>query len=189
LVRRSRQRVDEMNGALAAGLRGRLEIARQRVRIAGARMGSFDLRGRAGMLRIRVERCSGELRAALERAVTRKRRRYAAAQVRIASLDLRSRVGRLRRRFERDASELSAHARRYLVATRRKLEAASVRLEERSPFQLLERGYAIAYDAEGRVLRSMNQVSAGDEIAVRLARGEIGATVRTKKNIGEGNDR
>ncbi|MHB8526784.1 MAG: exodeoxyribonuclease VII large subunit, partial [Candidatus Acidiferrales bacterium] len=133
-----------------------------------------------------VERRSSELRAALERAVTRKRRRYAVVQVRIASLDLRARVGQLRRRLERDASEFSAHARRYLVATRRKLEAATLRLEERSPFQLLERGYAIAYDATGRVLRSAEQVNAGDEIAVRLARGEIAATVRTKKNIGEG---
>ncbi|MHB8756104.1 MAG: exodeoxyribonuclease VII large subunit [Candidatus Acidiferrales bacterium] len=186
LVRRSRQRLDEMNTALAAGLRGRLEIARQRVKISGARVRSFDLRARVGMLRARVERRSGELRAALERAVERKRRRYAVVQVRIASLDLRARVGRLRQRLERDASEFSAHARRYLVATRRKFEAATVRLEERSPFQLLERGYAIAYDAEGRVLRSAEQVSAGEEIAVRLARGEIAATVRSKKIIGEG---
>ncbi|MHB8525507.1 MAG: exodeoxyribonuclease VII large subunit [Candidatus Acidiferrales bacterium] len=186
LVRRNRQRLDDMNAALAAGLRGRLELARQRVRISGARIGSFDLRARVAMLRIRVERRSSELRAALERAVARKRRRYAVVQVRIASLDLRARVGRLRRRLERDASEFSAHARRYLVAARRKLEAATVRLEERSPFQLLERGYAIAYDANGRVLRSAEQVSAGDEIAVRLARGEIAATVRAKKTIGEG---
>ena len=181
LVRRSRQHLDEMNAALAAGLRGRLEIARQRVSMAGTRVGSFDLRARVAMLRIRVERRSGELRAALERAVARKRRRYAVMQVRIASLDLRARVGHLRRRFERDASNFSAHAKRYLVAARRKLEAATVRLEERSPFQLLERGYAIAYDATGRVLRSAEQVSAGDEIAVRLARGEIGATVRRKR--------
>lgn len=181
LVRRSRQRVDDMNAALAAGLRGRLDEARQRMKMASARVGLFDLRGRVGMLRIRVERRSGELSAALERAVTRKRRRYASVQVRIASLDLRARVGRLRRRFERHASEFSAHARRYLVATRRKFEAATVRLEERSPFQLLERGYAIAYDANGRVLRSVEQVAAGDEIAVRLARGEIAATVTAKK--------
>ncbi|MGH9732486.1 MAG: exodeoxyribonuclease VII large subunit [Candidatus Acidiferrales bacterium] len=187
LVRRSRQRLDDMNTALAAGLRGRLDVARQRMKMASARMGLFDLRGRVDMMRTRVERRSGELRAALERAVTRKRRRYAAVQVRVASLDLRARVSRLRRRLERDASEFTAHARRYLVATRRKLEAATVRLEERSPFQLLERGYAIAYDAKGRVLRSAEQVASGDEIAVRLARGEIGATVRTKKNIGEKN--
>ncbi|MHB8487245.1 MAG: exodeoxyribonuclease VII large subunit [Candidatus Acidiferrales bacterium] len=181
LVRRSRQRLDDMNAALAAGLRGRLDEGRQRMKMASARMGLFDLRGRVGMLRIRVERRSGELSAALERAVTRKRRRYASVQVRIASLDLRARVGQLRRRFDRDASEFSAHARRYLVATRRKFEAATVRLEERSPFQLLERGYAIAYDANGRVLRSVEQVAAGDEIALRLARGEIAATVTAKK--------
>ena len=181
LVRRSRQRLDDMNAALAAGLRGRLDGVQQRRRMASARMGLFDLRGRVGVTRIRVERRSGELRAALDRAVTRKRRRYAAVQVRIASLDLRAHVSQLRRKLERDASELTAHARRYLVATRRKLEAATVRLEERSPFQLLERGYAIAYDANGRVLRSAEQVAAGDDIAVRLARGEIAATVRTKK--------
>ncbi|MGB6787008.1 MAG: exodeoxyribonuclease VII large subunit, partial [Candidatus Acidiferrales bacterium] len=126
---------------------------------------------------------TGELRASLERAVSRKRRRYAVAQVRIASLDLRARVGRLRRRLERDTDSFVAHARRYVVLARRKLEAASVRLEERSPFQLLERGYAIAYDANGRVLRSVDRVATGDEISVRLANGEIGATVHSKKNI------
>jgi len=181
LVRRSRQRLDEMNAALATGLRGRLDVARQRMRMAGTRVELFDLRGRVAVLRTRVDRRSGELGAALERAVTRKRRRYASVQVRIASLDLRARVSRLRRTLERDTSEFTAHARRYLVATRRKLEAATVRLEERSPFQLLERGYAIAYDAQGRVLRSVEEVATGDDIAVRLARGEIAATVRSKK--------
>ena len=63
----------------------------------------------------------------------------------------------------------------------RRLEAAALQLEERSPFQLLERGYAIAYDAQGKVLRSPDQISIGEDISVRLASGELGATVRTKK--------
>jgi len=54
-------------------------------------------------------------------------------------------------------------------------------LQERSPFQLLKRGYAIAYDAEGHVLRSPDQVALGADISVRLARGELGATVRNKQ--------
>ena len=70
---------------------------------------------------------------------------------------------------------------RLLVAKRRRLEAATLQLEERSPFQLLERGYAIAYDASGNVLRSPDQVALGDDISVRLARGELDATVRRKK--------
>lgn len=57
-----------------------------------------------------------------------------------------------------------------------------MRLEERSPFRILERGYAIAYDASGKVLRSPDQVAIGDDISVRVAQGELGATVRNKKN-------
>lgn len=111
----------------------------------------------------------------------RRRRRYAAAQLKLASVNLRARVGMLRRGLERRISEFEAHARRYLSGTRRKLEAAAVRLEERSPFQLLERGYAIAYDANGKVLRSAEQVTEGDAIRVRLARGEVDAAVLRKR--------
>ena len=49
------------------------------------------------------------------------------------------------------------------------------------PLNLLQRGYAIAYDASGKVLRSSDQVGVGDDISVRLARGQIDATVRPKK--------
>ncbi len=181
IVRRQRQRVDELSASLAKDLNRRIDGVRQRVNISSTRMASFDLAGRVKMLRVRVDGRRGELGAALERALMRQRRRYALMQVRIASLDLRARVSLLRRRLERRSSEFAAHARRYLNGTRRKLEAATVRLEERSPFQLLERGYAIAYDASGRVVRSAEQVKVGDEIAVRLARGEIGARVQEKK--------
>jgi exodeoxyribonuclease VII large subunit len=72
---------------------------------------------------------------------------------------------------------------RALIGKRRSLEAAALQLNERSPFQLLERGYAIAYDASGKVLRSPDQVALGDDISVRLARGQLDATVRRKKEI------
>ncbi|MGA9143554.1 MAG: exodeoxyribonuclease VII large subunit, partial [Candidatus Acidiferrales bacterium] len=76
---------------------------------------------------------------------------------------------------------LEARIRRALVSKRQRFEAAKLQLEERSPFRILERGYAIAYDANGRVLRSPDQVALNDDISVRLARGELGATVRRKK--------
>jgi exodeoxyribonuclease VII large subunit len=69
-----------------------------------------------------------------------------------------------------------------LIAKRRLLQAAALTLDERSPLKILERGYAIAYDASRKVLRSPDQVELGGDISVRLARGELGATVRTKKN-------
>jgi exodeoxyribonuclease VII large subunit len=76
---------------------------------------------------------------------------------------------------------LRASLHRALVAKRHRFEKAKLQLNERSPLALLERGYAIAYDASGKVLRSADQVAVGDDITVRLARGGLDATVRAKK--------
>ena len=114
--------------------------------------------------------------------MTRKQRRFTFAHVRFAALDLRARVGKLRRTLDQRTSELRMRIDRALIAKRRGLAAAALQLEERSPFQLLERGYAIAYDASGKVLRSPDQVALGDDISVRLARGQLDATVRRKRD-------
>jgi|HubBroStandDraft_4_1064222.scaffolds.fasta_scaffold00072_29 exodeoxyribonuclease VII large subunit len=181
LLRRRRQQVDEFTSILASGLQSKFMMSRQRLGQASTRVASFDLRSRAHLLRRHIERDRNALQSALNQVVTRKRRQFTAARLQFAALDLRARVGRLRRNLDQRYVELQTRAARALVAKRRRLEAAALRLEERSPFQLLERGYAIAYDAEGKVLRSPEQVSLGEDISVRLARGELGATVRAKK--------
>jgi len=183
IVRRRRQQVDEYSVCLGDALRARLTQSRHRVTAASARVGSFNLRGRADAFRLRLERRSGELHASLERVLIRKRRQFTLARVRVASLDLRARVGRLRRRLERASDDLQLRLDRLVSAQRRRLEGAALRLQERSPFQILERGYAIAYDAAGRVLRSPDQVATGDDISVRLARGILDATVQRKKKL------
>ncbi len=181
LLRRRRQEIDELSSSLAVALRLRLAASQQQLARAGARISSFDLRGRASLLRRRIEQHRTALHTALERLMTQKRRRFSSAQVRFAALDLRARVGRLRRACEQRSAEMRTRMDRLLVARRRRLESATLQLQERSPFQLLERGYAIVYDANGRVVRSADQVSIGGEIAVRLARGQLDATVRDKK--------
>ena len=94
---------------------------------------------------------------------------------------MRARAETLRRRIEQQRTALQAALDRRLVAKRHQYEKVKLQLDERSPLRLLERGYAIAYDAAGKVLRSPDQVSLGDEFSVRLARGQIDATVRNKK--------
>ncbi|MGA8101711.1 MAG: exodeoxyribonuclease VII large subunit, partial [Candidatus Acidiferrales bacterium] len=72
---------------------------------------------------------------------------------------------------------------RVLAGKRRRWEGCDLKLRERSPYQLLKRGYAIVYDAAGRVVRSVDEVSVGDAIGVRVAEGQIDATVRNKKMV------
>jgi exodeoxyribonuclease VII large subunit len=181
LVRRRRQQVDELSSSLAVGLRLRLASTMQRLTRASSKVTSFDLRGRAELTRRRIEQQRGALRAALDRILIRKGRRFAAVEVRFAALDLRSRFSRLRRALEQRLTELRVQLDRALIAKRRRWQAAALQLEERSPFRILERGYAVVYDASGKVVRSVDQVDVGDNIAVRLARGKLDATVRRKK--------
>jgi exodeoxyribonuclease VII large subunit len=180
LVRRRHQQLDELSAELAVALRLRLAMARQRVTLASAQVPAFDLRARARVLARRIEQQQEALRAALERLMTRKQRQFAATHVRFASLDLAARVGKLRRSLEARGADLRARIDRLLLARRRRLAAASLQLDERSPLRVLERGYAIAYDASGNVLRSSAQVAVGSDISVRLARGSLDATVRRK---------
>jgi len=46
---------------------------------------------------------------------------------------------------------------------------------------VLERGYSIAYDAAGNVLRDAGAVAIGDEVRVQLARGRLAADVKRKE--------
>jgi len=180
LLRRHRQRLDELTGSLTVGLRLRLAASQQRLTKSRARLLSFDLRSRAGVLRRRIAQQRVQLHAALGRLIAQKRRHLSAAQVRLAARDLRARLSRLRRIYELASTELRLRVDRLLIARRRRLEAAGLQLRERSPFHLLERGYAVAYDVGGRVLRSADEVELGAEISVRLARGQLNATVRRK---------
>jgi exodeoxyribonuclease VII large subunit len=183
LLRRRRQQADELSNSLVLGLRLRLAALHERLTRPSTQLSSFDLRSRAGALRRRIDHQQSQLHAAMARLMAQKRRQFGTANLRFAALDLRARVSKLRRGCELSSSQLRVRMDRLLIARRRRLEAAALMLQERSPFQLLERGYAIAYDAAGRVLRSPDQVELGSEISVRLARGELYADVRRKRKF------
>src|SRR5207253_3212278 len=71
---------------------------------------------------------------------------------------------------------------RYRVAVQRRgrLEQLSGRLDALSPMAILERGYALVFDASGKLVKDAAQVQVGEEISARLARGEIGAVVKKR---------
>jgi exodeoxyribonuclease VII large subunit len=84
----------------------------------------------------------------------------------------------MRLRSTHSAGNLQMRIDRFLVAKRQRFERLVLQLEERSPLRVLDRGYAIIYDAAGNVVRSVEQVAAGNEISVRLARGKLIADVK-----------
>jgi exodeoxyribonuclease VII large subunit len=130
--------------------------------------------------RQQVDELAGQLGELLKARIEASRRRLTAAQTRIASFDLRVRLATLRGRLGQGAGELETRIDRLLAAKRRALERRMLQLDERSPLRVLERGYAIVYDAGGNVVRAAEQVAIGDDISVQLAKGRLGAEVKRK---------
>ena len=69
----------------------------------------------------------------------------------------------------------ATHAR--LARRRLVLEGASARLQAVSPLSTLARGYAVARDATGHVLRDATEAPAGTPVSVTLAHGRLDCTV------------
>jgi exodeoxyribonuclease VII large subunit len=68
---------------------------------------------------------------------------------------------------------LASAAQRRLARAESRLSDAATRLDGLSPLTILGRGYAIATRADGRALRSAEDVSVGDQIGIRLGRGRV----------------
>ena len=80
-------------------------------------------------------------------------------------------------RLEAHAGRLDGAVAYGLERGRLRLAAQSGRLNALSPLAVLGRGYAIAHGAGGGVLKGADDASAGDEITVRLGRGELDCRV------------
>ena len=75
---------------------------------------------------------------------------------------------------------------RVLSLQKNRFIALTSKLDAMSPLKVLTRGYALAQDQKGNVLRSVNQVKTGDIISVHLGDGVFSATVsEVKENHNE----
>jgi exodeoxyribonuclease VII large subunit len=79
---------------------------------------------------------------------------------------------------ERAAAQLGPGVTVRLGAARGAVEAAGAALGALGPEATLERGYAIVRRSrDGRIVRDPVETPPGEGLAIRLARGEVGATV------------
>jgi exodeoxyribonuclease VII large subunit len=172
--------IAQLEQQLVQHARYRLLVWRRHVQELAAHAGFRRLQDLVRQRRLRLDELGGRLGDLLRRRLELARRRFGVAQARVASFDLRARIAALRARLEQRAGDLTRRIERQLGARRQRLERLMVQLDERSPLRVLERGYAIACDAAGALLRDAAQVALGDEIQVQLARGKLAAEVKGK---------
>ena len=64
-----------------------------------------------------------------------------------------------------------------LAVVNSRLNALAAQLAQLSPLAILERGYAIVQDAEGRLIKQSSQAPVDSMLSVRLGNGRLGVKV------------
>ncbi len=133
---------------------------------------SDELRDRSlGLL----QRLKQEVLAALELRLER----VLALQHRLSQASPRQRLEQGAQRLDELRARLAAAVRRALKAKGDALAALAAQLNALSPVAILGRGYAVAFDAKGSLLRSAAQVRPGDGLRLLLGTGEVDAKVES----------
>ncbi len=181
LVIRSRQEIEaqaeELYRRLEHGVRYRLLMARQELseraqQGAFARMmdGIHRRQQNVDEQRFRLEKAERQL---LERC--HRRCENVAAAVR--HYDARRRLAAIRQQLAAQVANLAAATHRRLLESRGALDRQTASLEALSPLAILNRGYALVFDAKGELVKDAARFEAGDELSARLARGRVRARV------------
>jgi exodeoxyribonuclease VII large subunit len=129
----------------------------------------------------RLDELTHRLEGAMRRQLARSERRLTAAAAHARRQDPRLRLAAARRRLERGAERLGALWRERSAARRHRLAGVAALLEERNPLRLLQRGYALVFDAHGGLATAPEAFRDGDRMRIRFAAGWLDAEARKGK--------
>jgi len=185
LVIRSRQEIEQqlqtLNRRLEKATRYHLLIARQNLTEL-SRHGAF-----ARMMDVihrrqqRLEDLAYRAAQAQWRTLERQRRRFEVLSAAVQRYDARNVLAGIRKDLEAQTAALISAFRNSLLERRVLHERFDTALHALSPLAILERGYALIFDASGQLLKDARKAKAGDEISARLAKGTVNATVKGTK--------
>lgn len=182
LVIRSRQEVEEQ----AEGLYQRLARA-VRYRLLMGRQALTELAQHGAFARItdvinqrqqRLDDLLYRLERVQRQILEQHRRRWEVASAAVRHYDARRMLTSVGQEFDARVAAITSVMRALVSQCRSRLERVSGQLEALSPLAILERGYALVFDASGKVIKDAAHTNRGDEVRVRLARGEITAVVK-----------
>ncbi len=184
IVTAAQHRIEERVHRLHSGVirAGRFEIlrARQQLSHLGAEM---VLRRVHDALNRKAQRCD-ELDLRMHNALFRRLRLAGDRSVRIETRLLRyDPAARLRdnsRKLEALRSRLSSLAKTTVSSRATQIDRAGSKLQALSPVRVLERGYALVYGPDGKLLRASTEVEQGEQITARLHQGSLSATIIQK---------
>jgi len=184
LVTATQHRIEER----VARLRGRVlragsyEMlrARQRFSRLSAEAALRRLRDSLSRREQRMDELGFRAESAMARALRGRGERLTRLNNRLQRQDVSLRLAADARKLERLRSRLESAGAAVATTRLQQVERYASRLEALSPLRVLERGYALVYGPDGKLLRSAASVVAYDTVTARLAEGSFRARVLEK---------
>jgi exodeoxyribonuclease VII large subunit len=185
LVIRSRQDIEDQ----AAALHDRLTRA-MRYRLLMGRQALTELSQHGAFARMmevirqrqqKLDDLTHRLELAQRNLLEKFRRRWEIVSAAVRHYDVRLVLSGMRKELESRTTALGSVMRNVLLQYRVRSERLETALQSLSPLAILDRGYALVFDASGKLLKNADAVKMGDEISARLAHGQIDAAVTKKQ--------
>jgi exodeoxyribonuclease VII large subunit len=182
LVIRSRRDVEDQAQAiyqrLLRAVHYRLVMARQALtelshhRAFGRMMNGINQRQQ------KLDDLNYRLERAERRILELHRRKWEIAAAAVRHYDVRAVLAGIGGQLTMRVAALGAATQNLLLRKRGHFDRLLRQIEALSPLAVLNRGYALIFNASGVLLRDASKVSIGDEISARVATGTLNATVK-----------
>lgn len=169
--------LDNLTRTLSRSIRFRIAGARSDVQELALSPAFDSVTARLHDAKTRTDGAEHRLRAGIIAALQGGHRRLTAAAHSLSPAQLRANVSASRARLESLSKANDDGMTMRVETARRKLGMAATALDAMSPLRVLERGYAIAQDATGGIVREAKTVSVGDALRLRLWQGALDCRV------------
>jgi exodeoxyribonuclease VII large subunit len=187
LVIRSRREIEEQTQSLQhrleKAIRYRLLMARQELADKAQHRALARITDVIRRAQQRVDDLSFRLVQAERGCLEVLRRRFDTVAASVKHYDLGMRLKAMRGELQSRTALLGSAMRASLAQRKSRVDLLSERLQALSPVAILDRGYALVFDASGKLLKNAEDVAMGEEITARLARGQLKAEVTQKSRL------
>jgi exodeoxyribonuclease VII large subunit len=174
--------VQTLTRDLLRTLRASFTDARLRVQEAAMSPAFDEVRQGLHDARTTVDDAAHRLETLILRRAQSARRRSDSVTSRLSPARLSARVSAAHARFIMLRAEHNAAMNAQLESGKARLARACAALDALSPLAVLGRGYALAEDERGKLLRAATEVQRGDAVRLRLAEGQVRCRVEEVEN-------
>lgn len=165
--------VEALTRELLRSTRSNIVDARLRVQEAAMSPAFDEVRQRLHETVVSVDDAAHRLETLMMRATQRARRRTDSVSRHLSPARLSARVSAIKVKFNVLCAARDAAATAQLDNMRGRLAVAAASLDALSPLAVLNRGYAIASDERGKLLRVAREVQTGEAVRLRLNEGVL----------------